>query len=151
MRSLADSVSTAEAYLRPRGSMPAAAAKIPNKIGVLIADDHRLFAETLEALLATDERIHVVGHAHDGREAVDRTVKLKPEVVLMDIDMPLMDGFEATRRILERRAGTCILMLTGSNSREDVDRARQAGAAGYVTKDRIAGELVEAILEVAAR
>ena len=54
-------------------------------------------------------------------------------------------------RILERHVGACILMLTGSNSREDVDRARQAGAAGYVTKDRIAAELVEAILEVAAR
>ena len=93
----------------------------------------------------------VVGHAHDGREAVDRAVKLKPDVVLMDIDMPLMDGFEATRRILERRAGTSILMLTGSNSREDVDRARQAGAAGYVTKDRIASQLVEAIVEAAGR
>ena len=125
--------------------MPAAAAKIRNKIGVLIADDHRLFAETLEALLATDERIDVVGHAHDGREAIDRAVRLEPDVVLMDIDMPVMDGFEATRRIRERDGGACILMLTGSNSREDVDRARQAGAAGYVTKDRIAAELVDAI------
>jgi DNA-binding NarL/FixJ family response regulator len=131
--------------------MPAAAEQIPRKISVLIADDHRLFAETLEALLATDERIEVVGHAHDGREAVDRAVKLEPDVVLMDIDMPVMDGFEATRRIREQQGTACILMLTGSNSREDVDRARQAGAAGYVTKDRIAAELVEAILEVASR
>ena len=130
--------------------MPAAE-QIPRKISVLIADDHRLFAETLEALLATDERIEVIGHAHDGREAVDRVAKLEPDVVLMDIDMPVMDGFEATRQIRERQGTACILMLTGSNSREDVDRARQAGAAGYVTKDRIAAELVEAILEVASR
>jgi len=131
--------------------MPAAAEQIPRKISVLIADDHRLFAETLEALLATDERIDVVGHAHDGREAVERSAKLGPDVVLMDIDMPVMDGFEATRRIREQQGTACILMLTGSNSREDVDRARQAGAAGYVTKDRIAAELVDAILEVASR
>ncbi len=131
--------------------MPAAASQTRDKIGVLIADDHRLFAETLEALLATDGRVEVVGHAHDGREAVERAVKLSPDVVLMDIDMPVMDGFEATRRIREQNAGACILMLTGSNAREDVDRARQAGAAGYVTKDRIAAELVDAILEVATR
>jgi len=131
--------------------MPAATAQNQGKIGVLIADDHRLFAETLEALLATDGRVEVVGHAHDGREAVERAVKLNPDVVLMDIDMPIMDGFEATRRIRESNAGACILMLTGSNAREDVDRARQAGAAGYVTKDRIAAELVDAILEVAKR
>ena len=131
--------------------MPAATAQNQGKIGVLIADDHRLFAETLEALLATDGRVEVVGHAHDGREAVERAVKLNPDVVLMDIDMPIMDGFEATRRIRESNAGACILMLTGSNAREDVDRARQAGAAGYVTKDRIAAELLDAILEVAKR
>jgi DNA-binding NarL/FixJ family response regulator len=128
-----------------------AAAKLPARIRVLIADDHRLFAETLEALLETDERIDVVGHAHDGTEAVAHAEELRPDVVLMDIDMPVMDGFEATRQIRETDAHACVLMLTGSNSREDVDRARQAGAAGYVTKDRIAAELVDAILEVAAR
>ena len=128
-----------------------AAATLPSRIRVLIADDHRLFAETLDALLETDDRIEVAGHAHDGTEAVARARSLRPNVVLMDIDMPVMDGFEATRRIREHDAGACVLMLTGSNAREDVDRARQAGAAGYVTKDRIAAELVDAILEVAAR
>ena len=131
--------------------MQAAEPHLPERIRVLIADDHRLFAETLEALLATDDRIDVAGHAHDGREAVERAIRLAPDVVLMDINMPVMDGFEATRRIREHDAGASILMLTGSNSRDDVDRARQAGAAGYVTKDRIAAELVDAILEVAAR
>jgi len=131
--------------------MPAAEPHLSERIRVLIADDHRLFAETLEALLATDERIDVAGQAHDGREAVERAKRLAPDVVLMDISMPVMDGFEATRRIREDDADACVLMLTGSNSREDVDRARQAGAAGYVTKDRIAAELVDAILEVAGR
>jgi len=127
------------------------AAAVSTKIHVLIADDHRLFAETLEALLATDERIAVAGYARDGKEAVRLWRKLRPDVILMDISMPVMDGFEATRRIRQERDDACVLMLTGSNSRTDVDLARQAGAAGYVTKDRIAAELVEAILEVSRR
>jgi len=127
------------------------AAAVSTKIHVLIADDHRLFAETLEALLATDERIAVAGYARDGKEAVRLWRKLRPDVILMDISMPVMDGFEATRRIRQERDDACVLMLTGSNSRIDVDLARQAGAAGYVTKDRIAAELVEAILEVSRR
>ena len=127
------------------------AAAVSNKIRVLIADDHRLFAETLEALLATEDRIDVVGSARDGKEAVRLTRKLRPDVVLMDISMPIMDGFEATRRIRQHRGNACVLMLTGSNSRTDVDFARKAGAAGYVTKDRIAAELIEAIVEVVER
>jgi DNA-binding NarL/FixJ family response regulator len=120
-------------------------------IRVLIADDHRLFAEALEAILAGDDRIKVVGHAGDGREAVRLAGDLKPDVVLMDISMPVLDGIEAARQISKADAGACILMLTGSNSRADVDRARKAGAAGYVTKDRIAAELIDAILEISAR
>jgi two-component system nitrate/nitrite response regulator NarL len=124
---------------------------VSSKIRVLIADDHPLFAETLEALLATDPRIEVVGTARDGKEAVRLWRKLRPDVILMDISMPVMDGFEATQRIRKERDDACVLMLTGSNARIDVDRARKAGAAGYVTKDRIAAELIEAIVEVAAR
>ena len=121
------------------------------RIRVLIADDHRLFAEALQAILDADDRIDVVGHAADGREAVQLAAQLDPDVVLMDISMPVMDGIEAAREIRSGNGDASILMLTGSNSRADVDRARKAGAAGYVTKDRIAAELVEAILEVAER
>ncbi len=128
-----------------------AARRVSERVRVLIADDHRLFAQALEAILSTDTRIEVAGHARDGAEAVDLALRLDPDVILMDISMPVMDGFEATRRILEHLPRTSVLMLTGSNSRSDVDQARQAGAAGYVTKDRIAAELVNAILEVAAR
>jgi two-component system nitrate/nitrite response regulator NarL len=127
------------------------AAAVSNKIRVVIADDHRLFAETLQALLATEKRIDVVGSARDGKEAVQLTRKLRPDVTLMDISMPIMDGFEATRRIRQDQKDACVLMLTGSNSRSDVDLARKAGAAGYVTKDRIAAELIEAIVEVVSR
>jgi two-component system NarL family response regulator len=127
-----------------------AAVDVPDRIRVLIADDHRLFGQALEAILATDERLEVVGHAGDGSEAVQLALDLDPDVILMDIAMPLMDGFQATKQIRKHRPHACVLMLTGSNSRSDVDQAREAGAAGYVTKDRIASELIDAILEVAS-
>jgi DNA-binding NarL/FixJ family response regulator len=130
--------------VRPRRSKP-------KPLRVLIADDHRLFAEALQAILAADERIEVVGQASDGGEAVELARSLGPDVVLMDVSMPVLDGFEATREIRSSGEETRVLMLTGSNSRADVDRSRDAGASGYVTKDRIASELVEAILEVTQR
>jgi DNA-binding NarL/FixJ family response regulator len=120
-------------------------------IRVLIADDQRLFAEALEAILGGDDRIEVVAHAGNGKDAVRLARDLGPDVILMDISMPVMDGFQATREIRKRDAEVAILMLTGSNSRDDVARARQAGASGYVTKDRIAAELIEAIVEIHRR
>jgi DNA-binding NarL/FixJ family response regulator len=128
-----------------------AASVLSEPIRVLIADDHRLFAEALEAILGTDDRITVVAHAGDGREAVKLATDLDPDVVLMDISMPVMDGIEAARAIKDEGGKASILMLTGSNSRADVDRARKAGAAGYVTKDRIAAELIDAIVEITGR
>ncbi|MGH2971140.1 MAG: response regulator [Acetobacteraceae bacterium] len=120
-------------------------------VRVLIADDHRLFAEALEAILAADDRIELVGLAGDGEEAVRLAGERRPDVVLMDISMPLMDGIDAAQAIKAADDEVSVLMLTGSSARTDVDRARKAGAAGYVTKDRIAAELVQAILEVAER
>ena len=128
-----------------------AAEEPARQIRVLIADDHRLFAEALEAILSGDSRIDVVGRARNGKEAVAMAVELEPDVVLMDISMPLMDGVEATREIRSKLEHACVLMLTGSNSPADVDRSRTAGAAGYVTKDRIASELVDAIIDAASR
>jgi DNA-binding NarL/FixJ family response regulator len=117
------------------------------RIRVLIADDHSLFAEALQAILGTDRRFETVGLARDGRQAVELAAALEPDVVLMDISMPVLDGFEATRKLRKNVPETKVLMLTGSNAPHDVNRARTAGAAGYVTKDRIAGELIDAILE----
>ena len=131
--------------------MEAAAENGHAPIRVLIVDDHRLFAEALEAILSGERTIEIVGRARNGAEAVELALELVPDVVLMDISMPVMDGVEATRRIREARRDACVLMLTGSNAAADVDRSREAGAAGYVTKDRIASQLIEAIVEAAGR
>jgi DNA-binding NarL/FixJ family response regulator len=122
---------------------------MPPSIRVLIADDHRLFAEALEAILASEPDMDIVGRARDGEEAVAKALELRPDVILMDIAMPGVDGVEATRRIRKERENACVLMLTGSNSRTDVARAREAGAAAYVTKDKIAAQLIEAIRDLA--
>jgi DNA-binding NarL/FixJ family response regulator len=132
--------------------MSASPAAAVAPVRVLIADDHRLFGEALEAVLTVDERIQVVGHAYDGQEAVELAQELGPDVTLMDISMPVLDGIEATRKIRRSTPGARVVMLTGSNSRSDVNRARKAGAAAYLTKDRIAGgELIEAILGLVPR
>ena len=118
-------------------------------VRVLIVDDHLLFAEALEAILSLDGRIEVIGRAADGPEAVNLASSLNPDVVLMDLSMPRGDGFDATRRIHEAIEGTRVLVLTGSASTSDIDRAREAGADGYFTKDQIADDLVRAILNTA--
>ena len=120
-----------------------------DRVSVVIADDQRLFAEALEAILSTDGRISVVGRAADGREAVDLARKHRPRVVLMDIAMPVMDGIDATRAIRDELPETCVIVLTGSAATQDISRARAAGASAYVTKDQIAGDLVRAILDAA--
>jgi DNA-binding NarL/FixJ family response regulator len=130
--------------------MEAALQPSSDVVRVLIADDEPLFVEMVDTLLKADG-FEVVGRAQDGREAVDLTVALAPDVTLMDISMPVMDGIEATRRIREQAPDACVLVLTGSSISADVDRARQAGVAAFLTKDRLGTQLVNAILEVGAR
>src|ERR671928_8936 len=96
------------------------------RVSVVIADDQRLFAEALEAILSSDGRICVVGRASDGREAVELARRHRPRIVLMDISMPVMDGFEATRTIREELPDTSVIVLTGSAATQDVARARAA-------------------------
>jgi DNA-binding NarL/FixJ family response regulator len=120
-------------------------------VRVLIADDQRLFAEALEAILSTDARIQVVGRAADGGGAVELAREHHPDVVLMDIAMPVLDGFAATEQIREQVPEARVIILSGSDATQDISRARAVGAAGYVTKDQIAGDLLRAILETAAR
>jgi len=115
-------------------------------IRVLIADDQLLFAEALAAALATDRRIEVVGIAANGQEAVHLSGLLKPDVILMDLQMPLLDGIEATRQIVGGDApAPRVLILTGSDEPEALQRARAAGASGYLTKNRSAGTVVDAL------
>ena len=122
-----------------------------NQVRVLIADDQRLFAEALEAILTTDGRIVVVGRAANGEEAVALALGGRPDVVLMDIAMPVLDGIAATEAIAVDAPETRVVVLTGSEAPDDITRARAAGAAGYVTKDQVAGDLVRAILDAAGR
>ena len=130
--------------------MEAAIHPSSNDIRVLIADDNPLFVEMLEAML-TAEGMLVVGRAQDGQEALEQTLSLVPDVTLMDISMPVLDGIEATRRICEQRPNARVLVLTGSKAVSDVDRARKAGAAAFLSKDHIASELVSTISELAGR
>jgi DNA-binding NarL/FixJ family response regulator len=116
---------------------------------VLLADDELLFAEALTAMLARDERIDVIGHARDGKEAVELAESLKPDVVLMDIAMPVMDGIEATRRIRAANPDVGVLILTGGEA-ELMMAAREAGASGFITKNETAAQLTEAISEMSA-
>ena len=118
-------------------------------IRVLVVDDHVLFAQALSAMLDAEPTVEVVGLATNGADAIEQVERLEPDVVLMDISMPGLDGFEATRQILARRPATKVLILTGSDASQDVAAAREAGAAGYVTKDQIGAELVDAILDAA--
>ncbi len=120
-------------------------------IRVLIVDDHLLFQEALQAIIETDGEMAVAGLAGNGRQAVELALSLRPDVVLMDISMPVLDGIAALEEIRAADGHACVIVLTGSDSPQDVDRARRAGAAGYVTKDRIAEELIGAIRAVVSR
>jgi DNA-binding NarL/FixJ family response regulator len=120
-----------------------------DRVRVLIADDQHPFVEMLEAMLSTDGRISVVGKAADGQTAVNLVREQQPDVVLMDISMPVLDGIAATEKIRAEVPATRVVVLTGSQAPQDISRARAAGAAGYVTKDQIAVDLVRAILDAA--
>jgi DNA-binding NarL/FixJ family response regulator len=113
---------------------------------VLIADDERLFVDALELILAADERIEVVGRALDGRQAIALARELDPDVVLMDLSMPGIDGFDAIAAIVGDKASRRVVVLSGSADPGDIEKARAAGAFGYLMKDRIADELVPGVL-----
>ena len=115
---------------------------------LLIVDDNDLFVSALEGFLETEASLEVIGRAANGAVAVELAADLQPDVVLMDLSMPSVDGFEATAMVREQAPEAAIVVLTGSNDPADQARARAAGAAGYVTKDRILGELVATIHSV---
>jgi DNA-binding NarL/FixJ family response regulator len=128
--------------------MKTAPVAVPNldcSIRVLIVDDEAPFTEVVGALLEVEQGIEVVGTAADGKQAVDLALELTPDVIVMDISMPVMNGLDATREIREQDPTASVLILTGSLNTAEVDKARTVGAAGYLTKDRIAGELVAEI------
>jgi DNA-binding NarL/FixJ family response regulator len=114
---------------------------------VLIAEDHRLMREGTAALLRLDERIEVVGLAADGAEAVSLAERRAPDVALLDLGMPHVNGIEACAILRERFPGIEVLILTASEREEDLYAALRLGAAGYLLKDMPPGELVEAVLQ----
>jgi two-component system, NarL family, response regulator NreC len=119
-----------------------------NKITVLLCDDHTLFREGIKAILRDEPSIEIVGEADDGRDAVSKAQRLQPDIILMDIAMPDLGGFEATRLILRSNPKTKILILTMYEEEEVITRCLRAGAAGYVLKDAPRAHLIHAIEEV---
>jgi len=118
------------------------------KIKVLIADDHAIMREGIGALLALHDDIEVVGEAANGRETIEAACKLIPDVVLMDIAMPFLDGLEATRRIRKASPNTKILILTQHDNKEYALSSVKAGAAGCISKKAVSAELISAIRAV---
>ena len=119
-------------------------------IRVLVADDQSMVRAGFRMLLADEQDIEVVAEAENGREAVEKTARFNPDVILMDIRMPELDGLQATRRILEEDTGARILILTTFDLDEYVYEALGAGASGFVLKDDSPEQLLAAIRTVAA-
>lgn len=119
-----------------------------SSIRVLVADDHAIVRKGIRALLATEPDIKVVGEAEHGREAIAKAEDLRPDVILMDLVMPKMDGIEAIRRITAHRPEVRILVLTSFAADDKVFPAIKAGALGYLLKDSGPQELVRAIRQV---
>jgi DNA-binding NarL/FixJ family response regulator len=118
------------------------------KTRILLADDHTLFRQGIRTLITVEADMEVVGEAANGSEAVDRTGELRPDVVLMDIGMPGLSSFEATRQIKRSRPDTKILFLTMYDDEDYLVQGMEVGASGYVLKDSPSQQLVSAIRDV---
>ena len=114
-------------------------------IRVLLADDHGVIRDGLGRLIGGLEDVELVGTASDGAEAVRQATALQPDVVLMDLDMPVLDGIEATRRIVAERPGSAVLVLTAFSDRSRILGALEAGACGYLLKDAASEDVAEGI------
>lgn len=124
--------------------------KITPEITVLLAEDHAIVRQGLCGLLKTDGHFKIVGEARNGREAVEQARTLRPDVILMDIGMPLLNGLEATRQILLANPAAKVLILSAHSDDVYVERLTEAGAAGFIEKQTSAEILTKAIREVAA-
>ena len=116
---------------------------------VLVVEDDDSFAEVLRELLETDGRLEVAGRARDGREAIELAEGLRPDVVLMDIVLPVMDGVEATREIRRRQPTIAVVGITGLEYEERALEVQDAGAVDFVRKGRLDPDLVEIVVAAA--
>jgi CheY-like chemotaxis protein len=123
---------------------------VANSIRILVAEDDDAFLDAIVLLLEQDGRFSVVGRARNGREAVELAERMLPDAVVMDIEMPVLDGVEATRRLRESRPELPIVAVSGHDYEERVLEIRGAGADDYVRKERLAAELPR-VLATAAR
>lgn len=112
---------------------------------VLIVDDHANFRQRIKEFLAPEPDIQVVGEAGDGREAIEKVIELEPDVVLMDVKMPGMNGLEATRQLVALQLEVQVIILSGFGMQEYRDAAQASGASGYVVKKSLIEELLPAI------
>lgn len=115
---------------------------------VLLAEDHTILRECLRRILELEDDLQVLGEAQDGREAVALSIKLRPDVVLMDISMPLLNGLEATRQILKALPATKVLILSAHSEAAYVKNASEAGAFGFLLKETSACDISRAIRQV---
>jgi DNA-binding NarL/FixJ family response regulator len=116
----------------------------------MLVDDHRIMREGLKSLLRNSTDIEVIAEASDGREAVEKAAQAKPEVIVMDLVMPVLNGIEATQRILVDQPGIKVLILSSSQERANVTAALKAGAKGYLGKECVIEELEKGIRAVSA-
>ncbi len=119
-----------------------------NEIKVVIVDDHQVVLDGFIARLALEKGIEVVGTASNGMEAVEVVKQLNPDVILMDVSMPVMNGIDATKVIRDENQDAKVLMLTMHNNREYIMKVMQAGAVGYMLKETSAEKMVQAIITV---
>jgi two-component system, NarL family, response regulator len=120
----------------------------PSPIRILTADDHPLIRAGLVTFLATEPDLQVVAEAANGEEALEKYRELRPDIVLMDLSMPVMDGLSATRAILDEFPDAKVIVLTTYDGDEDIHRALDAGAMGYLVKDMLAGDVLTVVRTV---
>jgi DNA-binding NarL/FixJ family response regulator len=116
----------------------------------MLVDDHAIMREGIQALLSIHDELEIVGAASEGKEAIEKALELVPDVIIMDIAMPSMDGLEATRRIMKRNPKTKVVVLTQHDNKQYILSAIKAGASGYVPKKALGTDLVTAIRAVCA-
>lgn len=127
-----------------------AAQPVLEPIRIIVADDHPVFRDALCQLLATEQGLQVLAQAHDGREVLELLERLQPDILLLDLNMPGMDGRAVLQQLRDRRLRTRVIVLTASNDREDLQQAMQLGASGVVLKEDRTAVLIKSIRRVHA-